>query len=193
MEAGQKILLYEWTQQVRLLYPHKQIHNPYESLLLEIGVRVKAVEKELLKETVKCFTLLNQYSRSQSAHVLESSREDLLNGLQLFLSVVCDFSPSSMRLYMSLCETFGTREFTYQDFCLAYKSGYSTAKRKLSPLLSLGFLSKTRAEQFGKSKMRIAADIFPEITPEPEELSIYEEAFSEWEDFESFNDLTYRT
>lgn len=186
MEAGQKLLLYEWVYQVRKLYPQHEVFNPYGSQLTALSSRVTSSESTLLYETVNCMTLLNQYSRSHEGMRIMSSREDVINGMQLFLTLICGFQKSTLRFYASLSEHFTDTSFSYQDVCLKLNCGYSTAKRKLSPLLTVGFVEKTNQKSRSKHLMQLTQGLLTSESSPADEEDIYREAFSEWADYIGF-------
>lgn len=186
MEAEQKILLYEWIHQVRLLYPRKAVFNPYSDQLTNLGYEVKRKDQLLLCETVKSVTLLNQHSREVEGGKIMSTREDVVNGLQLFLSVVYGLQKPCMQFYHLLGTHFSRGVFSYQDVCLKLKISYSTAKRKLYPLLAFGLVEKTGDKLCGKELMQLGEGLLKNNCEVDKPEDIYQEAFSEWADYSGF-------
>lgn len=181
-----KILLYQLTHIVEALYPNKNTKNPYFEQFNEQLQGLELEEQLLYHKLLKCFTLLNKQSRiNHNQHVLETSREDIINVLQFFKN---DYQINAQKLYefYDQLEThFNKQPFTKLEVQVKLRTNKRFVERAFGQLQSYGLLQCVFKKTAQQSKYQLQ-DKQKAVSPTYQEEDIFAAAFEQWEDFRGF-------
>ncbi len=143
-----------------------------------------------LHEVIHSLTLLNSSSREKVNKRYQSTREDVVNGLSLVLPDQIKLSEKEIEVADQLESHFGEEPFTYLQACFKLRKAHSTMKRLLMPLKAYRIIRDIPRASNERREM-VVTKIRSKALLEKE--SIFEEMMKDWEDFQGFTDLTYRT
>lgn len=125
---------------VQILYPKKQVISDYESLIDQVAFT--ETQKELLKETTRSFTILNElYRECDKYGRLYSIREDVVNAVYLLQNEISFqspeyFLPAGLRwFYKQLQMDFTDVAFTNYQVRLKLRRSRSTVYRHVTELV----------------------------------------------------------
>ena len=142
----------EFNVLVEILHPKKQVINGYESLINR--VEFTQTQKQLLKQTVKSFTILNElYRECDNYGRLYSIQEDVVNAVYLLQNEIGFHSPYSLLpeglrwFYKQLQMDFSGMDFTNLQVRLKLRRSQSTVYRYLTQLVD-----RDLVEIVGKSR-----------------------------------------
>jgi hypothetical protein len=146
----------------------------------------------LLEDLIHTITLTNKNSRENEKGELLTTREDLLNAVQLIMPKEKRIAPKHLETLARLRAVFKYEPFTWLQAIIALKTSRSTVKRNLVPLLTNGYIIKLEEKHRKKRLLQIAE---PEalLQEKEEEESMFLEAMGDWSEFQGFVDLQYRT
>jgi hypothetical protein len=188
LDGSRQLALYEWTQLVRILHPRKVVKNPFLKKFESVLDHLPAKSQRLFTDLVSGITLMNRNSRTCSGQYVTSDISDNLNALQLILPDDLKLKPVHDEILMVLHAKFGSQTFTYNQAQIVLKCSKSTIKRKLRPLILFHRIEKVDHPKDRRTWMRIADS----ITNHRKKTS-FDQVQEEWEDFNGFVDIQYRT
>jgi len=189
---NKELLLYQWVRIVREIFPRTRTENPYQNELKALSQRLELTETILLEDLIHTITLTNKNSRENERGELITTREDLLNAVQLITPKSKRMTPKSVEILERLKAVFQDEPFTWLQAIIALKTSESSIKRNLAPLLANGHIIKLAEKRRNKKLLQIAQP--EEILQDPkEEENMFLEAMGDWTEFQGFIDLQYRT
>jgi hypothetical protein len=145
----------------------------------------------LLEDLIHTITLTNKNSRENDQGELITTREDLLNAVQLITPKSKRMPPKSVEILERLKAVFKDEPFTWLQATIALKTSESSIKRNLAPLLVNGHIIKLAEKRRKKKLLQIAQP--EELLQNPKEENMFLEAMGDWTEFQGFVDLQYRT
>jgi hypothetical protein len=189
---NKELLLYQWVRIVREIFPRTRTENPYQNELKALSEKLELTEVFLLEDLIHAITLMNKNSRENEKGELLTTREDLLNAVQLIMPKEKRIAPKHLETLARLRAVFKYEPFTWLQAIIALKTSRSTIKRNLDPLLTNGYIIKLEEKHRKKRLLQIAE---PEalLQEKEEEESMFLEAMGDWSEFQGFVDLQYRT
>jgi hypothetical protein len=187
-----ELLLYQWVRIVKEIFPRTRTENPYQNELKAITKKLGVTETLLLEDLIHTITLTNKNSRENEKGELLTTREDLLNAVQLVIPKNKRMTSKNVETLAQLKAVFQDEPFTWLQAIIALKTSRSTVKRNLVPLLTNGYIIKLEEKHRKKRLLQIAE---PEalLQEKEEEENMFLEAMGDWSEFQGFIDLQYRT
>ena len=186
-----KILLYELSQIIKALYPSVKTVNPYQEQIQEYLNDLPVKEQLLYKEIVHCLTLLNKQSRISERQKIITGKTDILNAMQLMDFKQLPNQNQSLEAYEKLYKKYKNKPFTKLDVQVYLRKSKSTIRRYFIDLKQLELIEKLNEKENYRALYRLKRK--QQLFPEQETKSIFEQANEEWENYQSWTDLTYRT
>jgi hypothetical protein len=190
-EESRELLLYQWVRIVREIFPRTRTENPYQNELKAITEKLELTETMLLEDLIHTITLTNKNSRENEKGELLTTREDLLNAVQLIMPKEKRIAPKHLETLERLRVVFKYEPFTYQQAIIRLNTSRSSIKRNLIPLVANGHIIKLKEKYRKKRLLQIATP--EEILQDEKEENMFLEAMGEWSEFQGFVDLQYRT
>jgi hypothetical protein len=188
---NKELLLYQWVRVVREIFPRTRTENPYQNELKALSQKLELTETMLLEDLIHTITLTNKNSRENDQGELITTREDLLNAVQLITPKSKRMTPKSVEILERLKAVFKDEPFTWLQATIVLKTSESSIKRNLAPLLANGHIIKLAEKRRKKKLLQIAQP--EEILQDPKEENMFLEAMGDWTEFQGFVDLQYRT
>jgi hypothetical protein len=194
-----ELLLYQWVRIVKEIFPRTRIENPYQSELASLSEKLDITERFLLEDLLEAITLMNKSSRENEQGELITSKEDLLNAIQLITPKGKRITSKSLDILGRLETVFEGESFTYHQALTALKVSHSTIKRQLAPLIKNGDIIRLKDQKQGFNNNRallqlvLSKESLIHQEEEIEEENMFSEAMGEWTEFQGFVDLQYRT
>jgi hypothetical protein len=188
---AKELLLYQWVRIVREIFPRTRTENPYQNELKALSQKLELTETMLLEDLIHTITLTNKNSRENDQGELITTREDLLNAVQLVTPKSKRMTPKSVEILERLKAVFKDESFTWLQAIIALKTSESSIKRNLAPLLANGHIIKLQEKRRKKKLLQIS--IPEELLQDPKEENMFLEAMGDWTEFQGFVDLQYRT
>jgi hypothetical protein len=188
---NKELLLYQWVRIVREIFPRTRTENPYQNELKALSQKLELTETMLLEDLIHTITLTNKNSRENDQGELITTREDLLNAVQLITPKSKRMTPKSVEILERLKAVFKDEPFTWLQATIALKTSESSIKRNLAPLLVNGHIIKLAEKRRKKKLLQIAQP--EELLQNPKEENMFLEAMGDWTEFQGFVDLQYRT
>ncbi len=183
-----ELLLYKWARLTSKLQPFLKSSNPY---LEEVDkIKLDIHQELLLADIIHAITLINKEDRTIMSGKIISAREDVINAIQLLLPASYRLTNSKLGTLNKLEQIFGEEPFTYLQACQKLKISHTSLKRHLQPLKMYRLVIDLEFNSQGKRKMKIIPRTVDALK---EDSSIYNQMMEEWDDFQGFTDLTYRT
>ncbi len=183
-----ELLLYRWARLTAELHPLLKSSNPY---LEEVDkIKLDIHQELLLADVIHAITLINKEDRTVISGKIISAREDVINAIQLLLPASCRLTSLRLETLNKLEQTFGEEPFTYLQACQKLKMSHTSLKRHLLPLKMYRLVLDLEFNSEGKRKMKLVPRTVDALK---EDSSIYNQMMEEWEGFQGFTDLTYRT
>ncbi len=186
-----KILLYELLQIIKALYPNVKTVNPYQEQIQEYLNDLPVKEQLLYKEIVHGLTLLNKQSRISERQKIITGKTDILNAMQLMDFKQLPNQNQSLEAYEKLYKKYKNKPFTKLDVQVYLRKSKSTIRRYFIDLKQLELIEKLNEKENYRALYRLKRK--QQLFPEQETKSIFEQANEEWENYQSWTDLTYRT
>jgi hypothetical protein len=188
---NKELLLYQWVRVVREIFPRTRTENPYQNELKALSQKLELTETMLLEDLIHTITLTNKNSRENDQGELITTREDLLNAVQLITPKSKRMTPKSVEILERLKAVFKDEPFTWLQATIVLKTSESSIKRNLAPLLANGHIIKLAEKRRKKKLLQIAQP--EELLQDPKEENMFLEAMGDWTEFQGFVDLQYRT
>ncbi len=183
-----ELLLYRWTRLTAELHPTTKTSNPY---LEEVDkIKLDIHQELLLADVIHAITLMNKEDRTVISGKIISAREDVINAIQLLLPASYRLTNNKLETLNKLEQTFGEAPFTYLQACQKLKMSHTSLKRHLQPLKMYRLVQDLEFNSEGKRKMQLVPRTVDALK---EDSSIYTQMMEEWNDFQGFTDLRYRT
>ena len=196
-----------WCATVRSLYPSVRTENPYTSLLGELELPLYLTSEQavrLHKNLVHCITLVNQLHRLELKYkVIESTREDNLNAVQLLYKVSRDCNMlcrDLLKTHKCLKDHFNNHAFTFNQAYRKTLMARSTLHRHLISLYKHGYLDRSTHKQPYQwqitEKEPLKEDHYnalldAEIPKEP--TNAFDVMHQEFSNYKGYEELQYRT
>ena len=189
--AEKKVLLYELQQIIKALYPSLKTVNPYQTQIQQYLKDLPIKEKLLYNEIVHSLTLLNKRSRINEHQKIITSKTDILNAMQLLDFEQLPKQKQSLEIHEKLYKKYKNKPFTKLDAQVYLRKSKTTIRRYFMDLQQLELVEKINQKKQFRDLYQVKRK--PTNYQEKETRSIFEQAFEEWEDYQGWTDLTYRT
>ncbi len=183
-------LVYELIQICRELGGRKQTENPYRSTInkfkhiLSIGTYLQ------LNEMIHCLTLLNRSAREKERGIYISTREDVVNAMNMILPDKIKLTEKELETHRKLKHHFGDVPFTYLEAAVKLRLSLSSIKRQLTPLKAYAMVRDLPREGGERRQMQV---IEQKSIKQVKKQSMFEDMMEDWKDFRGFENLIYRT
>jgi predicted transcriptional regulator len=186
-----KVLLYELNSIVKKLYPNKRTTNPYKEQITDYLQQLPITEQLLFESILHTLTIINQKGRIKEKHTIISSRNDVLNALELIQEQQRILpNKKSLECYELLYKKYQNNPVTLLDAQVILRKSQSSIKRYFKALEKLDLVELVKEKRGHKYQYRLLEKMDTHTTKEP---SIYDQAFEEFKDYSGFTNLQQRT
>ncbi len=183
-------LVFELLQICRELGGRIQTENPYKSTVEKFKHILSLATYLQLNEMIHCLTILNRSAREKERGIYISTREDMANGMNMILPDKIKLTEKELETHRKLKHHFGDVPFTYLEAAVKLRLSHSSIKRQLTPLKAYQMVRDLPREGGERRQMQI---IELKSIKQVQKQSMFDQMMEDWEDFQGFENVNYRT